>query len=103
MRIRHLVASVAMALLAGLNVASADPAGDFKAAYAKAEGASKQAATMKTQWAPTVAALNAAKKSGDAGKYDEAIALARHAEELANASIAQAKEQAADWTQAVIR
>ena len=87
----------------GLNPAMADPAADFKTAYAKAEAASKQAAAMKTQWGPTVAALAAAKKSGDASKYDEAIALARHAEELANASIAQAKEQAVDWTQAVIR
>lgn len=103
MRIRHLVASVAILSLAGLTSATADPADDFKAAYAQAEAASKQAAAMKTQWLPTVAALAAAKKSGDAGKYDEAIALARHAEDLANASIGQAKEQAADWTQAVIR
>jgi hypothetical protein len=103
MRIRHLIGSIAMLSLVGLNAAMADPADDLKAAYAKAETASKQAAAMKTQWMPTVAALAAAKKSGDAGKYDEAIALARHAEALANASIAQAKEQAADWTQAVIR
>jgi hypothetical protein len=103
MRIHHLVAAVAMLSLAGLDLALAGPAEDFHAAYAKAEAASKQAAAMKTQWAPTVAALNAAKKAGDAGKYDEAIALARHAEELANASLAQAKEQAAEWTQAVIR
>jgi hypothetical protein len=92
MRIRHLIGSIAMLSLVGLNAAMADPADDLKAAYAKAETASKQAAAMA-----------AAKKSGDAGKYDEAIALARHAEALANASIAQAKEQAADWTQAVIR
>jgi hypothetical protein len=103
MRIRHLVASVAMASLAGLTVAIAGPADDFKAAYAKAEAASRQAVAMKTQWLPTVAALAGAKKAADAGRYDDAITLARYAEELANASIAQAKEQAADWTQAVIR
>jgi hypothetical protein len=103
MRIRHLVALVAMASLAGLTVAIAGPADDFKAAYAKAEAASRQAAAMKTQWLPTIAALGGAKKAADAGRYDDAITLARHAEELANASIAQAKEQAADWTQAVIR
>jgi hypothetical protein len=103
MRIRHLVSLIAILSLVGLNSAIAGPADDFKAAYAKAEAASKQAAAMKTQWSPTVAALAAARKAGDAGKYDEAIGLARHAEELANASIAQAKEQAADWSQAVIR
>ncbi len=103
MRIRHLLAAAAMLSLAGLTGAIADPAADFKAAYAKAEAATKQAAAMKTQWAPTVAALAAAKTSGDAGKYDEAIALARHAEDHANASIAQAKEQAAEWTRAVVR
>ncbi len=103
MRIRHLVAAAAMLSLVGPGVALAGPAEDFAAAYAKAEAASKQAAALKTQWAPTVAALAAAKTSGNAGKYDEAIELARHAEALANASIAQAKEQAADWTQAVIR
>ncbi len=103
MRIRHLVATIAMLSLVGLTSALAGPAEDFNAAYAKAEAASRQAAAMKTQWATTVAALGAAKKAGDAGKYDEAIELARHAEALANASIAQAKQQAADWTQAVIR
>ncbi len=103
MRMRHLVGSVALLSLAGLGFAIAGAADDFKAAYARAEAASKQAGAMKTQWATTVAALAAAKKSGDAGAYDEAIVLARHAEDLANASIAQAKEQAADWTQAVIR
>jgi len=103
MRIHQLVVSVAMLSLAGLASAVAGPADDFNAAYAKAEAASRQAAAMKTQWLPTVTALAGAKKAGDAGRYDEAITLARYAEELANASIAQAKEQAADWTQAVIR
>ena len=103
MRIRHLIGSIAMLSLVGLTCAMADPAEDFKAAYAKAEAASKQAAAMKTQWVPTVATLAAAKEAGDAGKFDEAIALAHKAEALANASVAQAKEQAADWTQAVIR
>ncbi len=70
MRFRHLLAAVAMSSLAGLTVAVAGPAEDFTAAYAKAEAASRQAAAMKTQWAPTVAALAAAKKAGDAGKYD---------------------------------
>ena len=103
MRIHHLVAAALLVSLVGFDAAMAGPAEDFAAAYAKAEAASKQAAAMKTQWLPTATALAAAKKSADAGKYDEAIALAREAEALANASIAQAKEQAADWTKAVIR
>jgi hypothetical protein len=103
MRMSHLVMAAAMLSLTGLAAAIAGPAEDFTAAYAKAEAASKQAVAMKTQWLPTAAALAAAKKAGEAGKYDDAIALAREAEALANASIAQAKEQAADWTNAKIR
>jgi hypothetical protein len=83
--------------------AVAEPADDFKAAYAKAEAASKQALAMKTEWSTTVAALKAADAAAKAGKYDDAIALAKHAEALAEASIAQAKEQATAWNDGVIR
>jgi hypothetical protein len=103
MRVHHLVALAALVSLVALDAALAGPAEDFAAAYAKAETASKEAAAMKMQWLPTASALAAAKKAGEAGKYDEALALAREAEALANASLAQAKEQAADWTNAEIR
>jgi len=104
MRIRTLLSSLAALAVAGLTTAAvAGPADDFKAAFAKAEAASKQAAAVKTQWTTTVAELAAARKAADAGKYDDAIALAQKAEALANASIAQAKEQQADWRQGVIR
>ncbi len=104
MRIRTLLTSLAALAVAGLATAAlAGPADDFKAAYAKAEAASKQAAAMKTQWTTTVSELAAAQKAADAGRYDEAIALAHKAEALANASMAQAKQQQADWRQAVIR
>ncbi|HUI95464.1 MAG TPA: hypothetical protein VLX44_06910 [Xanthobacteraceae bacterium] len=104
MRVRTLINSLAAVAVAGLATAAvAGPADDFNAAYAEAEAASKQAVAMKTQWTTTVAELAAAKKAADAGKYDEAIALAQKAEALANASIAQAKEQQADWRQGVIR
>ncbi len=93
-----LAAAAAMAL-----GALAAPADDYKAAYAKAEAASKQALAMKTPWATTVAARKAADAAAKAGKYDEAIALAKHAEALAEASIAQAKEQQAAWKDAVVR
>ncbi len=76
---------------------------EFQQAFAKATAASKQAAAMKTQWTTTVSELNAAQKAADGGRYDEAAELARKAEALANASIAQATEQASAWTDAVIR
>lgn len=89
---------------AGLTTAAcAGPAEDFAAAYAKAEAASKQAAAMKTQWTTTVSELKAAQSAASSGKYPEAIALAGHAEALAQASIAQAKEQATAWKDGVIR
>jgi len=83
--------------------AVAAPADDFKAAYAKAEAASKEAAALKTQWTTTVATLKAAKKAADAGKLDDAIALAKKAEALAQASTAQAREQESAWKDGVIR
>jgi hypothetical protein len=83
--------------------ALAAPADDFKTAYAKAETASKQSAALKTQWTTTVATLKAAKAAADAGKFDAAIALAKEAEALAEASIAQAKDEQGAWQDGVIR
>lgn len=100
---------VSMGLIAGLAAAGltaaalAGPAEDFKSAYDKAEAASKQAAALKTQWSTTVTELKAAQTAASAGHYAEATALARHAEALAAASIAQAKEQATAWKDGVIR
>lgn len=88
---------------ASTTVALAASADDFKAALAKAEAANKAAAALKNQWTTTASVLKAAQAAAVAGKYDEAVKDAQHAEALANASIAQAKEQAADWTKAVIR
>jgi hypothetical protein len=83
--------------------ALAAPADDFKAAYAKAEAANKQAGALKNQWTTTGAALKKAKAAADAGKFDDAVKLAQQAEALANASIAQAKEQEKLWPEAVVR
>ena len=93
--------ALALSLFGG--VALAASADDFNAAYAKAEAAQKQAAQMKTAWTTAAVSLNNAKKAADAGKFDEATALAQHAEALANASIAQAKDQQEHWRDAVIR
>jgi hypothetical protein len=80
--------------------ASAD---DFKAAYAKAVAANKEAGALKNQWITTARELKAAQAAAAAGKYDQAVADAQRAEAIANASIAQAKEQATAWRQAIIR
>jgi hypothetical protein len=95
--------AVILSLAAASAVAFAASADDFKAALAKAEAANKQAADIKNQWTTTGQAIAAAKKAADAGNFDGAVKLAQHAEALANASIAQAKEQETAWTKAVVR
>ncbi len=91
---------VVMGLATAALAASAD---DFKAAYAKAEAAENQAGAIENRWTTTEAELKAAKKAADAGNFDDAVEHAVQAEALANASIAQAKEQATAWKNAVIR
>jgi hypothetical protein len=96
------IIAVGLALL-GANVCFAASADDFKTAYAKAEAAQQQAVQMKTAWTTTTVTLANAKKAADAGNFDEAAALAQHAEALANASIAQAKDEETLWRDAVIK
>lgn len=104
MRTRALIRLAVVLSVGGFATAAlAASANDFKAAYAEADTASKQAQVMKTEWTTTVNELKAAKKAAAAGKYDEAVKHAKRAEALANASIAQAKEQKIIWMQAVIR
>jgi hypothetical protein len=104
MRNRFLIQAAVILSVAGLaGAAFAANADDFKAALAKAEAANKQAGAMKNQWTTTAATLKAAEKAAAEGKFDDAVKLAEHAEALANASMAQAKEQETAWTKAVIR
>ncbi|MGA7972219.1 MAG: hypothetical protein WCA36_05375 [Pseudolabrys sp.] len=104
MRTRALIRLAVILSVAGMTTAAfAASANDFKAAYAKAEAAAKQAVKMKTAWSTTDKELKAAKKAADAGKYDEAIKRSDHAKALADASIAQSKEQAKIWEKAVPR
>jgi hypothetical protein len=103
MRHRALIRLAIILSIAGVSTAAlAASADDFTAAYAKAVAANKQAGALKNQWTTTAAELKAAQTAAAAGKYDEAVKHAQQAEALAIASIAQAKEQAAAWTQAVI-
>jgi len=98
-------AIVALALL----VAGAAPAlaaaseADFKAAYAAADAANKQAGTLRDQWTVTASALAAAKKAADAGNFDSAVAEAKEAEALAKASVFQATSEKDAWKAEIIR
>lgn len=93
----------ALALAAGLLIAGATSAlaasseADFKAAYAAAEAANKEAGSLRDQWTTTSAALAAAKKAADSGDFDHAVASAKEAEALAKASIFQATSEKDAW------
>ena len=91
-------------LIAGTtSVLAAGSEADFKAAYAAAEAANKEAATLRNQWTTTAAALAAAKKSADAGDFDAAVASSKEAEALAKASIFQATSEKTLWKDMEIR
>ena len=100
---------IAFALAAALLIAGAGSAlatgseADFKAAYAAAEAASKEAASLRNQWTTTAATLAAAKKAADAGNFDEAVAQAKEAEALARASVFQATSEKDRWKTMEIR
>jgi hypothetical protein len=92
-----------LALIAALLGAGANPAlaaaseSDFKAAYAAAVEANKQAGQLRDQWTVTAAALAGAKKAADAGDFDKAVADAKEAEALAKASVFQATSEKTAW------
>src|SRR5258708_20600976 len=75
----------------------------FNAAYAKAQAASKKADELKNRWTTTDAALAAAKNAADNGDYDAATELAKQAEALANASIAQIQRENTLWKEFELR
>jgi hypothetical protein len=90
-------------LIAGTTGAFAASEADFKAAFAAAEAANKEAGSLRNQWTTTAATLAAAKKSADAGEFDKATASAREAEALAKASIFQATSEKERWKDLEIR
>jgi hypothetical protein len=91
-----LIAGAASALAAGSEA-------DFKAAFATAEAANKEAGALRNQWTVTAAALADAKKAADAGDFDQAIASSKEAEALAKASIFQAQSEKELWKELEIR
>jgi hypothetical protein len=76
---------------------------EFKAAYAAAEAAAKQAGSLRDQWTVTASALADAKKAADAGNFDLAVASSKEAEALAKASIFQATSEKDAWKTLEIR
>lgn len=98
--------SLALAMLLVFSLAPSARAAneaDYKAAYAAAEAASREAAGMRNQWTVTVSALAAAKKAADGGDFDRAVAAAREVEALAKASIFQATSEKEAWKAMEIR
>jgi uncharacterized protein YbaA (DUF1428 family) len=97
------VALASLFLITGSICAFAASEADYKAAYAAAEAANKEAGSLRNQWTTTASTLAAAKKAGDAGDFDRAVEAAREAEALAKASIYQAKSEKELWKDLEIR
>ena len=91
-------------LIAGATSAlAASSEADFKAAYAAAEAANKEAGLLLNQWTVTAAALTDAKQAADKGDFDQAVAQSKEAEALAKASIFQAASEKTRWKDLEIR
>jgi hypothetical protein len=105
MRIETLKSIVAATLLvAGATSAlAASTEADFKAAYAAAEAANKEAGSLRNQWTTTASTLAAAKQAADSGDFDNAVAQAKEAEALAKASIFQATSEKERWKDMELR
>ena len=99
--IRAMLAS--LLLIAAATPALAASEADFKAAYAAAESAEKEAGTLRNQWITTETTMKAAKLAADKGDFDAATAAAKEAEALARASIFQANSEKERWQDAKIR
>jgi hypothetical protein len=99
----------ALRLILGLLVAASAPAfaasseADFRAAYAAADAAEKEAGSLRNQWLTTETALADAKKAAAADNFDQAVASAKEAEALAKASIFQATSEKERWKDMEIR
>src|SRR3954470_16426218 len=90
-------------LIAGSACALAATEADYKAAYAAAEAANKEAGKLRNQWTTTAATLATAKKAADAGDFDSAVEASKEAEALAKASIYQATSEKVLWKDLEIR
>ena len=102
-RIPTLSLASVLLIATATSVMAASSEADFKTAYAAAEAANKQAGALRDQWTVTATALAAAKKSADAGDFDQAVAQSKQAEALAKASIFQATSEKEAWKTIEIR
>jgi hypothetical protein len=91
------VLSIALLIASAASVPAASSEADFKAAYAAAEAANKEAGSLHNQWTTTTAALADAKKAADKGDFDAAVVSSKQAEALAKASIYQATSEKEAW------
>jgi hypothetical protein len=105
MRIEMLKFILAATLLVtgATSALAASTEADFKAAYAAAEAANKEAGSLRNQWTTTASTLAAAKKAADSGDFDAGVAQAQEAEALAKASIFQATSEKERWKDLEIR
>jgi hypothetical protein len=100
---RNILAASVLLIASATSALAASSEADFKAAYAAAEAANKEAGALRNQWTVTAAALNAAKKAADTGDFDKAMTSAQEAEALAKASIYQATSEKERWKDLEIR
>ena len=105
MRNMMLKSALVLGLLAAgsMSALAAGSEDEFKAAYAAAETANKEAGKLRNQWTTTAATLAASKKAAEAGEFDKATASAKEAEALAKASIFQATSEKTRWRELEIR
>jgi hypothetical protein len=91
---KSILALASALLIAGTtSVLAASSEADFRAAYATAEAANKEAGSLRDQWTVTATALADARKAADSGDFDQAVASSKEAEALARASIFQATSE----------
>ena len=100
---RIFIITLACILLGATAAMAASSEADFKAAYAAAEAANKEAAALRNQWTTTAATLADAKKAADKGDFDQGVAASKEAEALAKASIYQATSEKTLWKDLEIR
>jgi hypothetical protein len=97
MRASIISLSSALLIAGAIAARAAGSEADFKAAYAAAEAANKEAGSLHNQWTTTAATLADAKKAADKGDFDAAVASSKEAEALARASIYQATSEKEAW------
>ena len=94
---------VLVILPAGGAALAADTEADFRAAYAVADAAEREAGRLRNQWIATEAALAESKAAAKKGDFNRARVAAKEAEALARASIFQATSEKAAWKNLEIR